>query len=409
MMKKYVIIGGGVASLGCIDGIRKKDSEGEITLICGENFLPYARPLISYYLENKTTAEKMILRSEDFYKSQNVCIKKDVHAEKIEDNRVVCDNGEKIPFDELLVATGSSPFVPPFEGLDKVKKKFSFMTMSDALALEQAITPDSRVLIIGAGLIGLKCAEGLKGKVKEITVCDLADRVLSSILDNECAGLIAKKLTDNGIKLMLSDSAESFSENSAKMKSGKTVDFDVLVTAVGVRPNIALLKDIGAKINRGVLVDSHQQTTIPHIYAAGDLCESMDISSGSEKVMAILPNAYIGGLCAGSNMAGDESAFDNAIPMNSIGFFGYHMMTAGSYDGELYEEKTADGIKKLFVKDNRLVGFIILGDVNKVGIYTSLIRNKMPIDTIDFEILKKDLSLLPFSSDYRSKVLGGVI
>ena len=351
----------------------------------------------------------MILRSEDFYKSQNVCIKKGVHAEKIEDNRVVCDNGEKIPFDELLVATGSSPFVPPFEGLDKVKKKFSFMTMSDALALEQAITPDSRVLIIGAGLIGLKCAEGLKGKVKEITVCDLADRVLSSILDNECAGLIAKKLTDNGIKLMLSDSAESFSENSAKMKSGKTVDFDVLVTAVGVRPNIALLKDIGAKINRGVLVDSHQQTTIPHIYAAGDLCESMDISSGSEKVMAILPNAYIGGLCAGSNMAGDESAFDNAIPMNSIGFFGYHMMTAGSYDGELYEEKTADGIKKLFVKDNRLVGFIILGDVNKVGIYTSLIRNKTPIDTIDFEILKKDLSLLPFYSDYRSNVLGGVI
>lgn len=409
MMKKYVIIGGGIASLGCIDGIRKKDSEGKITLICGENFLPYARPLISYYLENKTTAEKMILRSDDFYTSQNVCLKKGIHAEKIEDNAVVCDNGEKIPFDELLVATGSSPFVPPFEGLDKVEKKFSFMTMNDALELEKAVTPSSKVLIIGAGLIGLKCAEGLKGKVKEITVCDLADRVLSSILDSECAELIAKKLTDNGIHLMLSDSAESFSKNSAKMKSGKTVDFDILVTAVGVRPNVSLLKDLEAKINRGVLVDSKQQTSIPHIYAAGDLCESMDISSDTEKIMAILPNAYIGGLCAGQNMAGEEASFDNAIPMNSIGFFGYHMMTAGSYEGELYEEKTDDGIKKLFVKDNRLVGFIILGDVNKVGIYTALIRNKTPIDTINFEILKKDLSLLPFSSDYRSKVLGGVI
>lgn len=408
-MKKYVIIGGGIASLGCIDGIRKYDSDGEITLICGEDALPYSRPLISYYLENKTDFYKMNYRSEDFYKNNKIEVKKGVKAEKIDGKTVVCEGGETIPFDKLLVAAGSSPFVPPISGYDSVEKKFTFMTEADTIALEGAISKDSRVLIIGAGLIGLKCAEGLKNRVKEITVCDLADRVLSSILDKECASLVEEKLKENNIKLMLSDSVESFSGGSAKMKSGKTVNFDVLVMAVGVRPNTSLLKDIGAEVNRGVLVNCNMETSIPDIYAAGDLTEGEDISSGTNKIMAILPNAYMGGFCAGCNMAGAEERFDNQIPMNSIGFFGYHIMSAGIYDGELYEEKSGDSVKKLYVKDNRLIGFILLGSTDKAGIYTALIRNKTPIDTIDFDILKKNLSLLPFSREYRRKILGGVV
>lgn len=408
-MKKYVIVGGGIASLGCIDGIRANDPDGSITLVCGENVLPYARPLISYYLENKTTMEKMQYRSEDFYTDNKVNVIKGTFAEKTDGKNILLSDGEKLPFDKLLIATGSSPFVPPIAGLDTVKNKTSFMTEADALALEKMIDENSRVLIIGAGLIGLKCAEGLSGRVKEITVCDLADRVLSSILDAECAGIVAEKLVQKGIKLMLADTAESFDSNTAKMKSGKTVEFDVLVTAVGVRPNVSLLKDAGAEVNRGVLVNDKMETSLPDIYAAGDLTEAHDSSSGMKKIMAILPNAYMGGYCAGCNMSGAEESFDNQIPMNSIGFFGYHMMTAGSCGGELYEEKTDDGVKKLYIRDNRLVGFIILGNVDRVGIYTSLIRNKTPLDSIDFDLIKKNPSLLPFSCEYRRKNLGGVV
>lgn len=408
-MKKYVIVGGGIASLGCIDGIRANDPDGSITLVCGEDALPYARPLISYYLENKTTLEKMQYRSENFYADNKVKVIKGTAAEKIDGKNIILSDGEKIPFDKLLTATGSSPFVPPIEGLDTVACKTSFMTEADALALENMIDENSRVLIIGAGLIGLKCAEGLSGRVKEITVCDLADRVLSSILDAECAEIVGEKLAQNGIKLMLADTAESFDGNTAKMKSGKTVEFDVLVTAVGVRPNVSLLKDAGADVNRGAVVNDKMETSLADIYAAGDLTEAFDSSSGTKKIMAILPNAYMGGYCAGCNMSGAEKSFDNQIPMNSIGFFGYHMMTAGSYDGELYEEKTDDGVKKLYIKDNCLVGFIILGDVDRAGIYTSLIRNKTPLDSIDFDLIKKNPSLLPFSREYRRKNLGGVI
>ena len=407
-MADYVIIGNGIASLGCIDGIRSVDKDGKITVISREKHPTYARPLISYYLEGKTTPEKMKYRSDDFYEKNGVTVVYGENAKKIDGSRVVCENSG-YDFSSLLIATGSSPFVPPFEGLDSVEKKFSFMTLDDALELEAAIDKSSRVLIIGAGLIGLKCAEGLAGRSAHITVCDLADRVLSSILDEPCAKIVADRLTDAGIELRLGTSAAGFDKNTAHMTDGTDVEFDVLVLAVGVRANIALAKDAGLACGRGITVDEKMRTSAEGIYAAGDVCEMSNLYSDDKKVMAILPNAYMGGKCAGYNMSGREEHFDNQIPMNSIGFFGYHMMTAGNYDGEMYEEKSADGVKRLYVKDNRLIGFIILGKVERTGIYTRLIREKVPLDTLDFELIKKNPSLLPFSQKYRGKNLGGVV
>jgi NAD(P)H-nitrite reductase large subunit len=196
------------------------------------------------------------------------------------------------------------------------------MTIDDTLALESAVNGDSNVLIVGAGLIGLKCAEGLRDRVGSITVCDLADRVLSSILDNECAAMVQKHLEDNGIRFMLSDSAERFDGSRAVMKSGRTVDFDVLVLAVGVRANTSLVKDIGGDVNRGIIVNDRMETSVKCVYSAGDCTEGYDISLGGRRVLAILPNAYMQGHCAGVNMAGGDEVFDKAIPMNSIGFSG---------------------------------------------------------------------------------------
>lgn len=115
------------------------------------------------------------------------------------------------------------------------------------------------------------------------------------------------------------------------------------------------------------------------------------------------------GECAGRNMAGGSCGFTNAIPMNSIGFFGLHIATAGAYAGEVYEERENGGLKRLYIKDNRLVGFIIIGNVSRAGIYTSLIREKTPLDSIDFEMIKKFPSLMAFSGKNRLKMLGGVV
>lgn len=252
-MKQYVIIGNGIAAAGCIEGIRSQDREGEILVISKEKHPVYCRPLISYYLEGKTDLSKMNYRAADFYEANGcrVIFGKEAAQIDCEKREVVLSDGERKEFSSVCVATGSSPFVPPFDGLDTVKNRFEFLTLDDALALEKAVTPESRVLILGAGLIGLKCAEGLHGRVKQITVCDLADRILSSVLDDSTAPMVQEHLEKNGIEFLLADSAARFAGNKAVMRSGKEVEFDILVTAVGVRPNTALVSEAGGKINRG--------------------------------------------------------------------------------------------------------------------------------------------------------------
>ena len=319
------------------------------------------------------------------------------------------DDGAELSYTEVCVATGSAPFVPSFEGLDTVEKKFSFMTLDDTFALEKAINKDSKVLIVGAGLIGLKCAEGLHGRVASITVCDLADRVLSSILDTDCAAIVQSHLEANGIQFLLGDTAVRFEKNLAQMKSGKTVEFDTLVLAVGVRANTTLIKDIGGEVNRGVLVNDRMETSLESIYAAGDCTEGNDISLGQKRVLALLPNAYMQGHTAGVNMAGGNEVFGKAIPMNSIGFFGLHIMTAGTYEGEMYEEKSDSTLKRLFTKDGLLKGFILIGKTERAGIYTSLIRERTPLDTIDFDTMKKIATSIAFSPENRRKKFGSVV
>ncbi len=412
-MKHYVIIGNGIAAAGCIEGIRSVDSEGSITVISAENHPVYCRPLISYYLEKKTDLQRMNYRSESFYKDHSVTVLYGKTADWIDADarQITLNSGEVLPYDALCCCTGSSPFVPPMQGLDTVQSKFSFMTIDDTLALENAVTPDSRVLIIGAGLIGLKCAEGLHNRVKSITVCDLAPRVLSSILDDRCAALMQKHLEKNGISFILGTSAKEFQGNHVIMQNGAEVDFDVLVLAVGVRANTALVKNAGGSVSRGIAVDDACRTSLADVYAAGDCTEYHDISSDTVKVMALMPNAYMQGHTAGVNMAGGQAVFDNAIPMNSIGFFGLHCHTAGSQpEGcEMYEESDESHIKRLFVKDDRLTGFMLIGHMHRTGIYTALIRNRTPLSSVDFARLKIEPQLAAMGSAYRDKVLKGAV
>ncbi|MBR6426257.1 MAG: NAD(P)/FAD-dependent oxidoreductase [Clostridia bacterium] len=409
-MKNYVITGNGVAAVGCIEGIRSIDKEGDITVISAEKHHVYSRPLISYLLEGRTDVERMKYRADSFY-SDNGCRVIYSRASSFDpgSKTVALDSGGTIYYDELCIATGSCPFVPPFEGLDTVQNKFGFMTLDDALGLENVLTNDSKVLIVGAGLIGLKCAEGIRNRVGSIVVCDLADRVLSSILDSECAAFVQKHLEKNGIEFLLTDSVVKFCGKTAYMKSGRKVEFDVLVLAVGVRANTEMMKSAGGAVNRGIIVDGKMKTSLSCVYAAGDCTEGYDAALGSNRVLAILPNAYMQGFTAGVNMAGGEHTFDNAVPMNSIGFFGLHIMSAGVYTGEVTEYKTDNCIKKFFAGDNLLKGFILIGETGRAGIYTSLIRNFTPLDTIDFEYMKKTASNLIFSQKKRRQMFGGVV
>ena len=406
---RYVIIGNSAAGIGAVEGIRKIDEHGEITVISNEPCHTYSRPLISYLLCGKTTKEKMKYRGNSFYAENHCTFLPGRTATAIDPakKKVALDDGRLVPYDKLLVATGSSPFVPPFAGLESVGGFYTFMSLGDAEAISAALDQSKRVLIIGAGLIGLKCAEGIYGQAAHITVIDLAPRILSSILDEEGAGIVQQHLENKGIECRLSCSVQRFEGHTAILQDGGQIEFDLLVVAVGVRPNTALLKGI-ADIDKGIIINGKAQTTAADIYAAGDCVQTIDASSGGSKIMALLPNAYMQGECAGINMAGGEKNFDTAIPMNAIGFFGLHVITAGNYSGDVYEKTGASDYKRLFYGDNKLNGYILIGDVDKAGIYTGLVRERTPLDEIDFDLICEKPGLMAFTKQDRAAKLGGV-
>lgn len=404
---KYVIIGNSTAALYAVEGIRSVDKKGKITIVSDEKHPAYGRPLISYYLYGKIDLEHIGYRPADFYEKMGVDLILGERAVRIEpkEKKVLLQSGKKVGYDKLLVATGSRPFVPPMEGLEGVENKFSFMKLDDAFALEKALSPEKDVLIVGAGLIGLKCMEGILGRCRSVTVIDLADRILPSILDEGGAAFVQKQLEKMGVRFLLGDSAAKFGKNVAYTKNGKEVSFDILVVAVGVRPNTELVKDAGGEVARGIVTDDGQRTSIPDVFAAGDNCESFDISSGTRRILALLPNAALQGECAGVNMAGGDAHFTNAVPMNAIGFFGSHIATAGVYEGECSEDISPDHYKKLFYKDNELKGYILIDCIERAGIYTSLIRNKTPLSEVDFKLLEKSPALMAFSAAARREKL----
>ena len=188
--------------------------------------------------------------------------------------------------------------------------------------------------------------------------------------------------------------------------SQEEISFDVLILAVGVRPNIKLAKDAGIECGRGIIVDDMSRTSSPDIYAAGDVCEQKELTLKENRIIAIIPNATLQGETAGVNMAGVEKHFTNPVAMNAIGFFGSHIITAGTYTGEAEVISDESFYKKFFIKDDKLKGFILMGRaVDRAGIYTAVVRNETSLSSIDWNTLKEKPSLAAFALKERKSML----
>lgn len=409
-MMKYVIVGNSAAAVGCIEGLRKCDKDGEITVISDEKHHVYSRPLISYYLAGKVTPENMVYRRSDFYEKNNVKTLFGEKAVAIDSNKKVVKlaGGSSVQYDKLLIATGSSPFVPPTEGLKQQSNVFTFLKYDDALGIEKLINPQSRVIVVGAGLIGLKAAEGLAPVVGSVHVVELAPRVLPMILDEQAAAPVQKRLEEKGIVFHLGQTiAQVVGDDKVEkviLKDGTELLCDVLVLGVGVRPNVAEAKEAGVEVNRGIVVDDAMRTNIKDIYAAGDVTEAVDKVTGERKIMALWPNAYVQGRAAAYDMCGLTDTFDGVFPMNAVGFFGLSIITAGVQGGDgidvLVKHNAKTGTtRRFFVKDDVLVGMILVGDVDRAGIYTYLMNEKIPLSTLDKPLTDDNFGLNALGCD----------
>lgn len=416
----YVIIGNSAAAVGAVEGIRQVDREGGITVISDEPYHTYSRPLISYWLAGKVTEDKMIYRGPGFYEANGVTPLLGKRAEKIDFScrSVLLADGTGIPYDRLLIATGGKPIVPPMAGLQK-KGIYTFIKLDDVKEIEQAAAAGrNNAVVIGAGLIGLKAAEALAKLKMNVTVVELANRILPAILDEQAAAIVQDYLENQGLKFALNTTAAEIqgtdAVSSVKLADGQEIACDMLVLAIGVQPNTDLVKNTEVLVNRGILVNDKMETSAAGVYAAGDVSEGFDIVYGTNRVLPLLPNAYQQGEAAGRNMAGAETLFTGGLAMNAIGFGELPMLTAGIIkpDSDEFEvlvsaEPEKKTYRKVILRNNSIVGFICLNKVDRVGILTGLIKEKSDISAFEDRLLNPDFGYIDFPAERRKTRLSG--
>lgn len=403
---RIVIIGNSVAMVGAVEAIRKYDTSSEIVVISDETYHVYSRPLISYYLGNLVSEDKMIYREKDFYRKNKVETVFGIKAISIDERKkeVYLENGDSISFDKLLIATGGKPIIPPVEGLNK-KNVHTFIKMDDAKKLKEAAKPGSKAVIVGGGLIGFKAAEGLHHLGVDVTIVELADRILSTILDAEGASLVSQSLQNDGIKIITGTTVDKIIGDEyvkgVLLKNGQELEADNLIIAIGVVPNVDVVKNTSISINRGILVDNTMKTSVEDVYAAGDVAEGYDMLVESNRVVPIWPNAYMQGEIAGLNMIGTNKSFKGIFPMNSIGYKNTNMITAGITNPQQEEFEIISKIdhnrkyyKKFVVKENRLVGFILINDIDRAGLFTGFIKNETDITPFKKYLLNDDFGFI---------------
>jgi NAD(P)H-nitrite reductase large subunit len=403
-MKQFVIIGNSAAGIAAVEAIRSKDKESKISVISDEDYNSYCRCLISYYLAGDVAEDKILYRQKEFYTENNIelLLNKKVARIDPKKNKVVCEDKSQIGYDALLIATGSSPKFPETAGIKK-RGVFGFRTIKDAKDIEGLLAVTKTACVLGGGLIGLKAAYGLKKRNIDVKVIIKSKQVLSQMLDFEAANFVRQRLEENGIEIIFGQDVTEIIGNgdirAVKLESGKAIGCSLIIVGKGVSPNIGLVKETEIKVNEGIIADNLLQTNIPNIFTAGDVCETFDLTLGKLSVNALWPVAIEQGKIAGLNIAGDKASYEGSLGMNSIEFFGLPVISLGIYkikkgEASAQELKISDAknnlYKKLILKNNVLVGAILVGDIKNSGVILRLIRERIEVGSFKDKLLSEN-------------------
>ncbi|WP_290597817.1 MULTISPECIES: NAD(P)/FAD-dependent oxidoreductase [unclassified Archaeoglobus] len=417
MRYDFVVIGNSAGGIGCVEAIREKDRESSVLVISAEKYHAYSRALIPYYLDGKIDFERMYYRPPDFYEKMNVDTKLGVKAVGIdvEAKKVLLESGESVEYDKLLIATGGKPFIPPMEGLAEQSNVFTFLKMDDVLAVEKAIKDAKRVVVLGGGIIGLMASEVLAKKGLEVKVVELADRVLAPVVDEITSRRVEKKFEEHGVEIILNNTIAKVvgDERVEKvvLRDGRELETDMLIVAVGVVPNVEIVKDTPIKVNRGIVVNRKMETSVKDVYACGDCAEIYDFIFGANRVLPLWPTAYTGGRIAGFNMLGEEREYTLATSMNAMHFFDYYIINAGlnvpndSEEFEVIYKQEGDSYRKFALKDGRIAGFIIAGKMERAGIFLRLMEEEIDVSPFKDKLLKDDFGYIDIPEPIRWELL----
>lgn len=408
---RYVIIGGSAAAISTIEAIRTVDQTSPIELFSDEATPLFSRVLLPYYVAEELSKPLLNFRSADFFEQNKITAHIGVRVEEISvDSKTVrTEAGDQFPFDKLLLSTGGKAIVPPIPGVDK-EGISTLKTMVDAERVYHLKGP--KAVVIGAGSVGVETSISLKRRGMEVTLLEQLGHVLPTVFDEEAASIIKKRIENLGIKTITGEKALQFTGNGdvkSVITDSREIKCDMVVLAVGVKPAIELAKKTGIEIGSlgGIKVNSEMMTSVPDIYSAGDVTETYDISRDSNWINAIWPCAVEQGRIAGLNMAGRKTLYEGSFRRNSIGnFIGVPAISMGIThadactecgQGDDFQEirrRTKGSYRKLILRNGRLVGAILVGQTQKAGLFSILIKRKVNVSNYISILMDKTLNFM---------------
>jgi NAD(P)H-nitrite reductase large subunit len=390
---KHIIIGNGPTGLVAAETLRRLQPGAEIALIGDEAEPPYSRMAIPYFLHGNIPEEGTHLRkAHDHYAKHGIHLirgrvaKVDPAAKQIE-----FDGGERLPYDKLLIATGSHPVRPPVPGID-LPNVHNCWTIEDARAIAAKAQHGARVLQLGAGFIGCIIMESLAARGVELAVVEMGDRMVPRMMTAKAGAMIKRWVEDKGVAVHTGAAITAIAEKdgalAVSLSTGATITADLVICAAGVRPNIGFLGGSGIEIGRGIRVDSHMRTSVPDIYAAGDVTEAAGFHSGLPELNAIQPNAADQARVAAHNMAGEASLSQGSLAINVLDTLGLISSSFGHWQGlpadeggsgvELVDEAASRYLSLQF-KNDVLIGATSIGWTDHVGALRGLIQTRTPL------------------------------
>ncbi len=402
----YVIIGNGGAGVSALQTIREFDTDSDITLISREKYPAYSPCSLPNLLAGEIT-KPMIFRFEpQFYNRQNIKFMKNTEALQIipRIKKVKLKNGKNINFDKLLIATGAKPITPKgMKGLELFGVHIMGSLDSTLGILKHIKRGVKHAVVIGGGFMGIETAVMLKKRDLNVSIVEMLPHILLRMLDKDISMRIEEILRDHEINLLLNDTVKSINGDRkvTGISLGKIkLSCDMVVLAIGVKPNIELINGSGIKTNHGIIVDSTMQTNKKDIYAAGDIAEVREQIQGSIGSFAIWPNAIEQGRIAGLNMAGKHVKYDGAEIVNVLDIFNTPVVAMGRTSKEIgkcniISRFSPHFFKKILLKNNNIVGLQFIGTIRNVGIFYSLMKKRTDVSNIKNRLLDDNFVIAP--------------
>ncbi|HKS82039.1 MAG TPA: nitrite reductase large subunit NirB [Candidatus Acidoferrales bacterium] len=381
-MRKLVVVGNGMAGVASVEQILKHRHDFAITILGDETHVNYNRILLSSVLAGEKSAEEIILNDLDWYERNHIRLRLGARVTSVDTERKIVrsEDASSEPFDTLLLATGSSPLIPPIQGVDK-EGVFVFRSLDDARMLRAAAKKGPKAVVIGGGLLGLEAARGLQVQGCDVTVVHLMDTLMERQLDKIAGDCLRAKMECLGVKVLLNRNTSAILGNGKAtglaFRDGNSIPADFVVIAAGIRPNAELGRNAGLEVNRGIVVNDYMETSLPDIFAVGECVEHRGVCYGL--VAPLLEQAKV----LAATITGNKGpVYKGTPPAARLKVMGVEVFSAGDaidtvpgYDAIRYEDPALGIYKKIVLHDGKLAGAILVGEVSGSHRYMDWLRS----------------------------------